>query len=84
MRGLDWVARKLFAVTTSPNRGTPRGRGTKKCIRGTPLLLLGEHEAGAEGMRRPQQAAYVHGLADALDADIEVATHGVLPPVNRP
>ena len=70
MRRLDWVARKLFTVTTSPNRGTP-------------LLLLGEHEADAEGMRRPQQAAYVHGRADVLDADAEVAAHGVLPPANR-
>ncbi|HIJ44242.1 MAG TPA: hypothetical protein HPP75_09790 [Rhodospirillaceae bacterium] len=46
-------------------------------------MLLGEHEAGAKGMRRRQQATYVHGLADALDADAEVAAHGVLLSANR-
>ena len=35
----------------------------------------GEGEAGAEGMRAAQQAAEIHRLADALDADAKIAAH---------
>jgi hypothetical protein len=34
-----------------------------------------EHEAGAEGVRRADQIAEVHRLADALGADPEIAAH---------
>ena len=34
-----------------------------------------EHEAGAEGVRRADQIAQVHGLADALRPDAEIAAH---------
>jgi len=35
-----------------------------------------EEEVGAEGMRRAHQGAQVHGLADSLGTDGEVAAHG--------
>jgi hypothetical protein len=35
-----------------------------------------EDEARPEGVRRADQVAEVHGLADALGADREEATHG--------
>ncbi len=59
-------------------------RQVARRIRGIRLLHLarlesrchGEEEGGPEGMRRAQQVAQVHGLADALDADSEIAAHG--------
>jgi L-asparaginase II len=38
----------------------------------------GEHEAGTERMTSAQQAAEIHGLADALDADAEVPAHDAI------
>jgi hypothetical protein len=34
-----------------------------------------EDEAGAEGVRRADQIAQIHGLGDAFGADAEIAAH---------
>ena len=48
-------------------------------VRSLAAVVLGphrEHEGGAEGMGGAEQGADIHRLADAFDADAEIAFHG--------